>query len=104
MPGQTLVGLVPFHHTRGCSEDWALLLCVRQVTSHSPVVWFAGRRDAADLATLLCLVVAVTQSGAIVSLLWSKEVAEAWVCSATGAGLSCSHTRSSFVAGKAFCI
>lgn len=27
------------------------------------------------------------------SLLWSEEVAEAWVCFATGTGLSCSHTH-----------
>lgn len=54
--------LVPSHHTRACFEDWALLLCVRQVTSHSPVAWSAGTRHAAELATLLCLVVAVTQS------------------------------------------
>lgn len=33
MPGQALGELVPFQHTRGCSKVWALLLCVRQVTS-----------------------------------------------------------------------
>lgn len=42
-------------------EDWALLPCVRQVTLHSPVACSAGRRDGAELATLLSLVVAVTQ-------------------------------------------
>lgn len=32
-PGQALGELVPFQHTRSCSKVWALLLCVRQVTS-----------------------------------------------------------------------
>lgn len=33
MPGEALRELVPFQHTSGCSKVWALLLCVRQVTS-----------------------------------------------------------------------
>lgn len=96
MPGQAPGELVPFQHTRGCSEVWALLLRARQVTSHVLTCGLVCREEGccrAGHTRVACLVVADTQSRATVSLLWGEEVAETGVCSAVGAGRSCLHAR-----------
>lgn len=95
-PGQALGKLVPFQHTRGCPEVWALLLHTRQVMSHVLTCGLVCREEGccrAGHTGVACLVVAIPQSWATVSLLWGKEVAEAWLCSAAGTGRSCLHTR-----------
>ena len=96
MPGQAPGELIPFQHTRGCSEVWALLLCIRQVTSHVLTCGLVCREKGccrAGHTEVACLVVAVTQSWATMSLPWGEEAAEGCLRSATGAGHSCSHTR-----------